>query len=219
MVTRLLTLYAGDGVWYSLYPGGKKIEVRHCLDFMFMGRYLPDDIPDSIKEEMLTFLYDELLTDHWMRAQSLKDVAAENSDRPDHGPLGAFDGWPAGTMDALSRMGYPDRALDFYHAIEPVTYEGCWAQAHELWGDHKYEKNARVRIAQRGWHNRESSGGISISQVMLKNFFGFYPEVADNPITGTPPEGFSGKLHHVLYGGEYHTLIAKNGQTRMRKER
>ena len=219
MVERLLTLYAGEGVWYSLYPEGKKIEVRHCLDFMFMGRYLPEDIPDNIKEEMLNFLYDELLTDRWMRAQSLKDVAAENSDRPDHGPLGAFDGWPAGTMDALSRMGYPGRALDFYRAIEPVTYEGCWAQAHELWGERKYEKDARVRIAQRGWHNRESSGGISISQVMLKNFFGFYPDVADNPITGTPPEGFSGKLHHVLYGGEYYTLTARNGQIRMKKER
>ena len=219
MVERLLTLYAGEGVWYSLYPEGKKIEVRHCLDFMFMGRYLPEDIPDNIKEEMLNFLYDELLTDRWMRAQSLKDVAAENSDRPDHGPLGAFDGWPAGTMDALSRMGYPGRALDFYRAIEPVTYEGCWAQAHELWGERKYEKDARVRIAQRGWHNRESSGGISISQVMLKNFFGFYPDVADNPITGIPPEGFSGKLHHVLYGGEYYTLTARNGQIRMKKER
>ncbi len=218
MIDRLLALYAGDGVWYSLYPEGRRIEVRHCLDFMFLGRYIPGDIPAGIKQEMIDFLYRELMTDHWMRAQSLLDVAAENSDRPDHGPLGAYDGWPAGTMDALARLGYPDRALDFYHAIEPVTYEGIWSQAHELWGENRYEKNARVRIAQRGWHNRESSGGISISQVMLKDFFGFYPDVEGNPITAKGPAQFSGKLYHVLYGGQYYTLMADHGKIKMRKE-
>ncbi len=80
-------------------------------------------------------------------------------------------------MDALTGMGYPGKALDFYHAIEPVTNEGIWSQAHELWGPGKETKKAKVRIAERGWHNRESSGGISISQVMLKDFFGFYPEI------------------------------------------
>jgi len=219
MIGRLLQLYAGDGVWNSLYPDGEVIEVRHCLDFMFLGRYIPNDIPPEIKEEMISFLYEELITDRWMRAQSLKDVAAERSDRADHGPLGAFDGWPAGTMDALARMGYPDKALDFYHAIEPVTYEGCWAQAHELWGEDKLKKSSRVRIAQRGWHNRESSGGISISQVMLKDFFGFYPHVEGSPVKDPGSFGFSGKLYHVLYGGEYYTLTLKKGEITMKKER
>ncbi len=36
-----MKLYAGNGVWNSLYPGRKKVEVRHCLDFMFLGRYFP----------------------------------------------------------------------------------------------------------------------------------------------------------------------------------
>jgi hypothetical protein len=219
MIDRLLQLYAGDGVWNSLYPDGEMIEVRHCLDFMFLGRYIPDDIPREIKDEMMAFLYDELITDRWMRAQSLKDVAAERSDRADHGPLGAFDGWPAGTMDALTQMGYPQRALDFYHAIEPVTHEGCWAQAHELWGENKFEKNSRVRIAQRGWHNRESSGGISISQVMLKDFFGFYPNVAGDPLKQPGNFEFTGKLHHVYYGGAYYTLIAEKGAVKMKKEK
>jgi len=218
MIERILDLYAGDGGWYSLYPGGKKIEVRHCLDFMFLGRYIPEDIPGEIRTEMMDFLYEELMTDTWMRAQSLEDEAADHSDRPDHGPLGAFDGWPAGTMDALTQMGYPGKALDFYRAIEPVTYEGCWAQAHELWGENKYNNKARVRIAQRGWGNRESSGGISISQVMLKNFFGFYPDVKGNVLLKTAPPEFTGKLYHVLFDGEYYTLSAENGKVKMKKE-
>lgn len=218
MIERLLKLYAGDGVWYSLYPNDEKIEVRHCLDFMFLGRYLPNDIPKDIKAEMMEFAYRELITDNWMRAQSLKDVAAERSDRTDHGPLGAFDGWPAGTMDALTQLGFPNKALDFYHAIEPVTYEGAWAQAHELWGENKRKKNAKVRIAQRGWHNRESSSGIAMSQVMLKNFFGFYPSINGEPLQKINNLNFEGTLYHVKYAGEYFTLISKNGKVEMIKE-
>lgn len=219
MTQRILKLYAGSGVWNSLYHDGKTIEVRHCLDFMFAGRYIPGELSDGMKKEMITFVEDELLTNHWMRAQSLKDIAAEYSDRPDHGPLGAFDGWPAGTMDAFTRMGYPDKAWDFYRALEPVTHEGAWAQSHELWGEHKYDKEARVRIAQRGWGAREASGGISISQVMLKDFFGFYPGVESDPLTIKGPSSFNGILRHVKYGGEYYTLTARNGRVKMIRER
>jgi hypothetical protein len=153
-----------------------------------------------------------------MRAQSLQDVAASASDRPDHGPLGAYDGWPAGSMDALVQMGFPQNAMDFYHAIEPVSYEGCWAQAHELWGENKNNKNARVRIPQRDWVARDASGGISISQVMLKCFFGFYPDVAGNPIRKPGTFKFEGKLWHVLYKGDYYLITNDNGNIKMVKE-
>lgn len=218
MIERLLKLYAGDGVWYSQYPNNKKVEVRHSLDFMFLGRYIPSDIPEDIRKEMMDFAYRELLTDNWMRAQSMDDVAAKDSDRPDHGPLGAFDGWPAGTMDALTQLGFPQKALDFYHAIEPVTHEGIWAQAHELYGENKNEKNAKVRIAQRGWHNRESSAGIAMSQVMLKDFFGFYPDADGQALIDISNFDFEGTLHHVKYGQEYFKLELKDGKVEMTKE-
>lgn len=218
MITRILNLYAGNGVWNSLYPDGSKVEVRHCLDFMFMGRYLANDIPQDIKSEMMEFVYRELITDQWMRAQSQDDIAAEDSDRPDHGPLGAFDGWPAGTMDALVQLGFPNKALDFYHNIEPVTDEGIWAQAHEIWGEDKWNKNGKVRIAKRGWHNRESSAGIAMSQVMLKNFFGFYPSVDGTPIRPNKDWTFKGKLHHVMYKGKYYTLDSTGDEIKMIEE-
>ena len=185
---------------------------------MFLGRYMPNDIPADIKKDMMDFVYRELITDNWMRAQSLDDVAAKNSDRADHGPLGAFDGWPAGTMDALVQLGFPEKALDFYHAITPVTDEGIWAQAHELYGENKKEKNAKVRIAERGWHNRESSAGIAMSQVMLKNFFGFNPKVDGTVLQENVAFDFNGVLHHVKYNNEYYRIEAKDGKVTMIKE-
>ena len=218
MIQRILNLYAGNGVWNSLYPDGSKIEVRHCLDFMFMGRYLPEDIPSEIKSEMMEFVYRELITDNWMRAQSQDDIAAMDSDRPDHGPLGAFDGWPAGTMDALVQLGFPDKAMDFYHNIRPVTNEGIWAQAHEIWGEDKWKKNGKVRIAKRGWHNRESSSGIAMSQVMMKNFFGFYPSVDGQALKPNKDWSFEGKLYHVKYKGKYYTLDSTGEEVKMIEE-
>lgn len=212
MVPLLMKLYAGNGVWNCLYPDQRTVQVRHCLDFMFMGRYLPDDIADPMKQEMMDFVEQELMTDHWMRAQSLLDSAAKNSDRPDHGPLGAYDGWPAGTMDAMVQMGYATKALNFYRAIEPVTREGTWAQAHELWGDNKENAKAKVRIAERGWHARDAMAGIGMSQVMLKCFFGFNPDATGNTIK--TPEGiqFDGTLRHVLYGGKYYSITRDKGK-------
>ena len=212
MAQRVLKLYAGKGVWNSLYPDDKKVEVRHVLDFMFLGKFMNKDLPDSIRKAMVDFAYKELITEHWMRAQSLNDIAAKNSDRPDHGPLGAFDGWPPGTMDALSEMGYMDSALQFYQNVEPVTFEGCWAQAHELWGENKYTKNAKVRIPERGWNNRESSAGIEFSQVVLKNFMGFYPQIDGDIVQHYGPKiNFSGNLYNLLYGGKYYNIHNKDG--------
>jgi len=218
MIQRILKLYAGNGGWYSLYPDNKKIEVRHCLDFSFFGKYIPDDIPQHIKDEMIKFLYNELMTNNWMRAQSLLDVAAEQSDRCDHGPLGAYDGWPADVMAALTQMGFPQKALDFYHAIEPVTLEGTWTQSHELWGDNKNNKEARVRIAERGWHARDAICGVAYAQVMLKNFFGFYPDADGSVFQSNPGWQFPGKLYHVLYGGKYYTLEYENGKPVLKPE-
>ena len=220
MVENILELYAGNGAWYSLYPNNKKVEVRHVLDFIYFGKFLANDVTPQVKQEMMNFLNNELKTDLWMRAQSLQDIAAEHSDRPDHGPLGSFDGWIPEVMDAMTNMGYEEDALDFYHDIEPVTYEGCWAQARELWGDNKLNKSARVRIAERGWNNRESSSGIGISQVMLKNFFGFNPQINSSVIQENNTWPFSGKskLHHVHYKGEYYRIEFQNKKPVMIKE-
>ncbi|RED47507.1 hypothetical protein [Seonamhaeicola aphaedonensis] len=220
MTKKILKLYAGKGVWNSLYPNNKTVEVRHVLDFIYFGKYLANDVSVDIRNEMMDFLNTELRTDLWMRAQSLKDIASKDSDRPDHGPLGSFDGWVPEVMDAMTNMEYANDALSFYHDIEPVTFEGCWAQARELWGDNKFTKSARVRIAERGWNNRESSSGIGISQVMLKNFFGFNPQIDGKVIQSYNiwPFSKSGTLHHVYYKNDYYRIEFSNDKPVMIKE-
>ena len=216
MAQRVLKLYAGHGVWNTWYPDNKKVEVRHVMDFMFLGKYMAADMPAPMKQDMIQFVNDELLTDTWMRAQSLKDSAAKSSDRPDHGPLGAYDGWPAGTIDAMYSMGYTKEALAFYHRLLPVTAEGCWAQAHELWGDNKLNQHARVRIPERGWTCREASAGIDMSQNVLKDFFGFYPAIDGEPLRSiAKDQNFTATLYNVLYGGKYFDLVCRNGKVTM----
>lgn len=221
MTEAVLQLYSGDGAWSSLYPNDKKVEVRHVLDFIYFGKFLANDVSPEIKQEMMEFFNRELRTDTWMRAQSLSDIAADHSDRPDHGPLGSFDGWVPEVMDAMTQMGYAADALQFYKDIEPVTYEGGWAQARELWGDDKLTKKARVRIADRGWNNRDSSSGIGLSQTVLKDFFGFDPQfngkAIRDDISNWPFNG-AGKLHHVNYNGQYYTIEFENDSPVMLRE-
>ncbi len=65
----------------------------------------------------------ELLTDKWMRAQSLLDGAAADSDRPDHGPMGAYDAWPAVTVDAMCSLGHWKEAVEFLKKTRAAIYE------------------------------------------------------------------------------------------------
>ena len=216
MAKLVLQLYRGNGYWNSLHPNNEKVEIRHTLDFHFIGRYMADDLSEEMKKEMIAFVERELLTDTWMRAQSLDDPAAKDSDRPDHGPLGAYDGWPLNTMEAFYHMGYPEKAIEFYRNIYPVTLEGNWAQAHELWGEDKENKNARVRIAERGWHVRDAASGIGFANVMLREFFGFAPGFMEDSPLDRPdmPRSIHGQMRHVRYQGKLYTITsAENGLT------
>ena len=95
LLPAVLSLYKpGDGVWYGLHDDGKRVELRHCVDYIYVGDALANDLTPDMRREMTDFVKRELLTRDWMRAMSLNDAAAAISDRPDHGPMGAYDGWP-----------------------------------------------------------------------------------------------------------------------------
>jgi hypothetical protein len=202
----------GKGFWQSRYPDGRQFDMRHCLDFQFVAQGIGQDLPAPVRKEMRDFVVKELLMKNWMRAQSLQDPAAEQSDRPDHGPMGAYSGWPPETIDGLCHLGYWSDALDFYRRCEAATHEGAFSQGAEFYGPAKKNYDAPVRIATAGTICREALCGAGFTDVMIRTIFGFHPSLNLN--THTPlwaanqNRTFAAKLEHVRWGNTLITITS-----------
>jgi len=207
----VLSLYKpGDGVWYGLHDDGKRVELRHCVDYIYAGNALANDLTPDMRREMTGFVERELLMRDWMRAMSLKDAAAAVSDRPDHGPMGAYDGWPALTVGTMWRLGFSGDAFDFYCRTAGVTKEGPFAQAREFYGPQRDQYDAPVRIAEREGCMKECISGVAFADVVVSTFFGFAPSLDGKNTLADPstPRPFTGKLLHVSSRGGRFTINA-----------
>ena len=214
----VLKLYVpGQGVWSSLHRDGKKVEMRHVLDFIVVGHSLADNLQPEVKKAMVNFVERELLTKHWMRAQSLSDISAEHSDRPDHGPMGSYDGWPPLTMDVMCSFGEFDRALAFLRRTEEVTYEGPYSMSHELLGR---DNDSALRIAGRGGQTYNEGCSGAFADVIIRSFFGYRPEIGSELALLKPntPRGFSGTLYHLPHQGSLYTLTSDHNGVSLNKE-
>jgi hypothetical protein len=221
MFKAVMTLYEpGKGVWASLHRDGTRVEMRHCYDFATVGRFLAADLPPNVCREMVDFVQRELLMEKWMRAQSQLDVAATNSDRPDHGPMGAYDAWPAVTVDALCRLGYWDIAVPFLRRTQAAVYEGVYAQAREFYGVKRRDRDAPVRIAQRQGCMRECTGGGAFAETVLCTLFGYLPKLngALELLKADTPRSFNGELRHLRRGAQMYTVQSGNTGLRLQKE-
>jgi hypothetical protein len=204
LLPAVLALYVpGQGVWDAIHDDGARVQVRHVFDFATIGLTIPGDLSPKTRDEMTDFVERELLTDHWMRAQSLSDPAAGVSDRPDHGPMGAYCTWPAETLAAFCEFGKFDKALNFLHRCAAVTDEGPFSQSRELMGK---TPAAPVRIAERGAGGRptqtyNASNGGSFAETIIREFFGYKPDFLKSVLVPEPrPRGFQGRLLNVQQG-------------------
>jgi hypothetical protein len=206
----VMALYQpGEGIWSARDNAGKEVPVRHCFDYVLTGQALENDLTPTMKTEMTGFVERELLTKTWMRAMSLKDSAAAHSDRPDHGPMGSYDGWPPLTMDVMCRFGAFDKAVNFLRAVEPVTREGPFAQSHEFLGPDNRGFDPVVRIAYRGYQDFNEGCGAAFAEVIIRSFFGCRPDLSDaglSLLAPRTPRGFNGQLRHVPFRGAVYTL-------------
>ena len=200
LLAAVLNLYEpGQGVFDSLHRDGTRVQMRHVFDYTTVGLTITSDLSEQTRREMTGFVERELLTDHWMRAQSLTDPAAANSDRPDHGPMGAFSAWPAETIAVMSEFGQYGKALDFLHRCAEVTSEGPFSQSRELLGK---TSDAPTRIASRGDQDYYVSSGASFAETIIREFFGYQPDwIAHATIANREPRGFEGKLFDVSQSG------------------
>jgi len=221
MFKAIMTLYEpGKGVWASLHRDGTRVEMRHCYDFAAVGRFLAADLPPNVRREMVDFVQRELLMEKWMRAQSQLDVAATNSDRPDHGPMGAYDAWPAVTVDALCRLGYWNIAVPFLRRTQAAIYEGVYAQAREFYGVKRRDRDAPVRIAQRQGCMRECTGGGAFAETVVCTLFGYLPKLSGalELLNADTPRPFNGELRHLRRGEQMYTAQSGNTGLRLQKE-
>lgn len=218
----VLSLYApGEGVWNALDTAGNKVAIRHCFDYIVTGQALENDLPGKIKKEMNHFVQSELLTRTWMRAMSLKDPAAAKSDRPDHGPMGSYDAWPPLTMDVMCRFGDFSQALTFLRATEEITRQGPWAQSHEFLGPDARGYNPIVRTASRGGQDANEGCGTAFSEIIIRSFFGFRPDLSgDKPVLLSPhlSRGMAGILKHVPWKNKLYTIVSDAKGVHMAEE-
>jgi len=222
LLPKVMSLYKpGTGVWNAWQLNGKRVELRHCVDFIYTGNALKRDLSATQKSEMVSFVKHELLTRDWMRAMSLKDSAAINSDRPDHGPMGAYDGWIPLTVNTMWNLGDPDGAYKFYCRTAVVTSEGPFAQAREFFGPDRTGYDAPVRIAARQGCMKECISGVAFSDVVITTFFGFVPEAGNSHFLADPstPRPFSGELRNVHFAGKEFTLEAGHKGIKVISER
>ena len=212
----------GKGFWQSRYPDGRQFDMRHCLDFQFVAQGIGQDLPASVRQEMRDFVERELLTKNWMRAQSLLDPAAAQSDRPDHGPMGAYSGWPPETTDGLCHLGCWPEALEFYRHCAAATHEGAFSQGAEFYGPNKATYDAPVRIATAGTICREALCGADFTDVMIRTILGFHPSLNLN--TATPlwaadqSRGLTASLRHVRWQNDLIAITSGPDGLRFKKE-
>jgi hypothetical protein len=211
LAAAVLKLYVPvEGVWLAAQPTGNFLKVRHVYDFITVVKWMWEDLSPQMQREMVAFVQRELLTEWWMRALSLADPAAPGSDRPDHGPMGAYDEWPALTLEAFCKLGCGKEALEAFYRFARVTHEGPYAQAHEVLGTHYGDP---VRIAGRGAMTTHTMIGTVFSELIVSSFFGFQPDWQGKRLLVEPclPPGFTGKLTGLPFRGKHYDLAAGPG--------
>jgi len=132
LMKNLLGLYAqGGGYWHAGQPDGTHIPVRLLYDFVAIGEAVPNDLPDSVRREMIEYFLRELKTDHWVRGLSAWDDDSVRSFRPDWAWTGAYGSFPAMSVVSLRGLGCSEGwILDWVRRVAQATWQGPIAQTH-----------------------------------------------------------------------------------------
>jgi hypothetical protein len=203
LAAEVLGLYVdGKGFWACRLEDGRRVEVRHCIDFFTVIDAMQSDLGQRRIDDMNDFVDRELWTPHWLRALSMQDAAAQDSLRPDHGSTGSYDAWPALTAEAMFRVGRKREALARLRDLEPATHEGPFGQSHDV-------ATQQYPVRKAGAFGQEyfCSASGSFAEIILRTIFGFAPD-ANQEWHGSQPSvpGFDGQLINLRYGGKLLTV-------------
>lgn len=174
----------GDGVWRTKHRDGTEVANRHVYDYLTIGLEMTPDLTPRMRREMTGFVNRELLADGWIRAMSLSDPHAAESDRPDHGPKGAYPGWPALAALTMAKFGQFDSAVSLLRRCAAATWQGPFPQGFELLqvpGTNRWIP----RIARRGCDYNESCGA-AFAETIIDGLFGIEWNVDGKPTLASP---------------------------------
>ena len=212
------------GFWAAEQPNGELVAVRHVIDFISVATSLEHDLSAVQKRQMVGFVQRELLTEHWMRALSLDDESlrhpSANSNRKDHGPLGAYDGWPGETIESFCALGDYGAALKLARAMAASYHDGPGGQAHQVFTQNgRSIRPAAKAAADQQWF--ELSGAVPANRI-ISGLFGMHPplnfsasargEDDEDPSSylrdAAVPRGFNGALEGVRIRGKSYTVTS-----------
>jgi hypothetical protein len=213
----VLALYVeGGGVWRARYPNRTSVAVRHVIDFVYTSEFLSARLGDRRVAEMANFVRSELLTDTWMRALSLSDPAAPASDRTDHGPYGAYDGWVPLTIAALARGGNHTAAAELLRRSSFVTTLGPYGQAHGVADPQHLRSNATYKPFEFTLSNEH--GGTAFVDCIITAIMGLQPATQPSLRARPPPvanpaaaRGVQAQLIGVPWQGKLYDAAAGPG--------
>jgi hypothetical protein len=199
LAVEVLDLYVDhEGFWACKLSDGKRVEVRHCIDFFTLIGCMQGDLGQHRIGEMVGFVNRELWTAGWLRALSLRDGAASKATRADHGSTGSYDAWPALTAEAMFRVGLEQEALARLRSLEPANHEGPFGQSHYC-ATQEYPVRKAVSFGQ----DYFASASGAFAEITLRTICGFTPDV-DDQWQWSPPRvpGLSGRLINLRYKGK-----------------
>ncbi|MDP4238433.1 MAG: hypothetical protein Q8904_03055 [Bacteroidota bacterium] len=191
----------GEGVWKVKYPNGDSIISRHSYDFLSIGMTMKDDLTPQMKSEMIRFVETELLTQtNFMRAMSLKDQAAYNSDRSDHGPVGCYIGWPALTVQAIADLGQFEKAKNILSNFRNAFVESGMGQAIEFLVPPGSTETIN-RIGARAGASFLLSGS-DYANTIIDGLMGYKPSINGSlsPYRANSNRFFNGKIINIRHG-------------------
>jgi len=213
----ILSLYVpGEGVWKVKYPNGQSIISRHSYDFMNVGSLMKDDLTPTMKTEMTKFVETELLTQsNFMRAMSLKDSAAFNSDRSDHGPVGCYIAWPALTVQTFADFGQFKKAKYMLSDFRNAFIEGGMGQAVEFLvpiGSTKHTNRIGARAG-----STFLLAGSCYANTIIDGLMGYKPSVNSDlkPFMADSNRYFEGKITNVRFGKRAYIFEANSKGVKM----
>jgi hypothetical protein len=211
----------GEGCWQSIYPNGRRVRAKNVQDVVYLA-YIMEEIPLQSRSEIMEYIERELLLEHWMRGLSPLDPDANKSEssRCDGSQWGCYDGMVAYTIDAMFKLGFPARALDFLRRTVSVTYEGCYGNTHAAWGPNRNDFSAPIRKCEEaGGFNQQAGAGFT--EVIIRTIFGFHgsdhghgasESDTDDSVLYEPnlARGFNGTLLHVRHRGKLFTITSNS---------